>query len=247
MPVSGQNEPMSNDESQSRDVSRLWRVAPVVLVALLGVGGTVADAYLRSDAGRYLAEGETLPPVPSALAVVLVLVQAVALWWRRRYPIAVLLVATAVDAVLLAVSNGTLGVGTAAVVVAAYTVCRRARGASAYSWLAGAAVVSTIVAWRSYVTDTTVPDGWELLFAALRAALIFAVPALVGELVASRARAVLALRERAEAAERERERNAYDAVQAERSLMARELHDIAAHHLSGIIIGAQAAGALVAT
>ena len=238
---------MSNDESQGRDLSRLWRVAPVVLVAVMGVGGTLADAYLRSDAGRYLAEGETLPPVPSALAVVLVLVQAVALWWRGGFPIAVLLVATAVDVALLAVSDGTLGVGTPAVVVAAYTVCRRARGASAYSWLAGAALVSTIVAWRSYTTDTTVPDGWELLFAALRAALVFAVPALVGELVASRARTVLALRERAEAAERERERSAHDAVQAERSLMARELHDIAAHHLSGIIIGAQAAGALVAT
>ena len=111
---------MSNDESQGRDLSRLWRVAPVVLVAVMGVAGTLADAYLRSDAGRYLAEGETLPPVPSALAVMLVLVQAVALWWRGSFPIAVLLVATAVDVALLAVSDGTLGVGTPAVVVAAY-------------------------------------------------------------------------------------------------------------------------------
>ncbi|GAB3605537.1 sensor histidine kinase [Conyzicola nivalis] len=231
---------------QDRPTSLSWRVTPVVLVAVLGVGLTLVDAYLRTDAASGLVGGESLPDSPATLTVVLVLAQAAALWLRYRRPIAVLVAVSAVDVVLLALSSGTLSVGSVAVSFAAYSVFRWRSGASVYLATGLAALVSTLVAWAFHEPDASTPAGWELPFAALRSGIVYLVPALIAELVASRARAMVVLRERAELAERERERSAADAVQRERALMARELHDIAAHHLSGIIVGAQAAGALVA-
>jgi signal transduction histidine kinase len=228
-------------------LGRLWRALPAVVVVVIGLGLTAADAFLRSDAGRYLVEGETLPPSPWLVAAALVIVQAAALLLRDRYPISVLVVASAADLVLLAISQGTLSVGSIAVVVAAYTVGRRAAGASGYVSIALTAIASTIVEPIASGSSADVPEGWALPLAALRAAIVYLLPALIAELVNSRARSMVALRERAEAAERERDRSAREAVQQERALMARELHDIAAHHLSGIIIGAQAAATLVAS
>ena len=237
---------MSIDNRQNRSPGRFWRFAPVVIVAVLGVGLTFFDAYLRTDAARELVGGEQLPESPGWITVVLVLAQAAALWWRYRRPVTVLLAVTAVDVVLLAFSSGTLSVGSIAVMFAAYSVFRWRSGASVYLATGLAAIVSALVAWAYHEPDASIPAGWELPFAALRSGIVYLVPALIAELVASRARAMVVLRERAELAERERERSTADAVQRERALMARELHDIAAHHLSGIIVGAQAAGALVA-
>ncbi|WP_411699284.1 sensor histidine kinase [Conyzicola sp.] len=236
--------PSTTETHQDRPTGRSW--LPVVLVAVLGVGLTLADAYLRTDAASELVGGEALPETPATLTVVLVLAQAAALWLRHRRPIAVLLAVSAVDVVLLALSSGTLSVGSIAVMFAAYSVFRWRSGAFVYLATGLAALVSALVAWAYHEPDASIPAGWEPAFAALRSGIVYLVPALIAELVASRARAMVVLRERAELAERERERSAADAVQRERALMARELHDIAAHHLSGIIVGAQAAGALVA-
>jgi signal transduction histidine kinase len=225
---------------------RSWRVLPVALVALLGSAITAADAYLRTDAARALVGDESLPDSPGWVVVALVLAQAAALWWRRRWPVAVFSVAVGIDIVVLALSAGTLSAGTVAVVVTAYSLFRWRSGASVYLVAGVAALASTAAAWFFSEPTAEIPAAWEPLFAALRTALVILLPALIAELVASRSRAMVVLRERAELAERERERSALDAVQRERTLMARELHDIAAHHLTGIIVGAQAAGALVA-
>jgi len=240
---------MSIDARRDRSaatVGRPWRIAPVIVVAALGIALTVVDAYLRTDAASAIVGDEPLPDSPGWIAAVAVLLQAVALWWRTRWPVTVLIAATAVDVALLALSSGTLSVGSIAVMIAAYTVFRWRSGASVYLWAGLAALVSTLAVWLFVEPDSGIPAGWQLPIAVLRTALTYLVPALIAELVASRARAMVVLRERAELAEREQERNARDAVQRERDLIARELHDIAAHHLSGIIVGAQAAGALVA-
>ena len=224
----------------------LGRAAPVAVVAVVGVGLTVADAFLRSDAAAGLAGTESLPELPSLVVAALVLLQAAVLWMRGRRPVAVLFAVAAVDAALLWISAGSLSVGAVAVVVAAYTVFRLRSGASVYPWAAAAALLSAAAAWTFLAPGEGALTAGELPFALARSALVFALPALVGEVVASRSRAMAGLRERAELAERERGRAARDAVAEQRALMARELHDIAAHHLTGIIVGAQAAGALVA-
>jgi signal transduction histidine kinase len=227
--------------------SRFWRVVPVVTVAVLALVGGVIDESIRSGALGDAVDARELPASSGWATAALVLVQAAALWWRDRVP-AVVLVATAViDLVLLALSGGGLSVGSIAVMFAVYSVCQRSVGARGYVWVTILGMVSTLVAWVVTGNTPEIPDGWELPFAALRAATAFLLPALVAEVAASRSRTLIALQERAELAELERERSALDAVQRERALMARELHDIAAHHLSGIIVGSQAAGALVAS
>jgi len=236
---------MSIDARRGRSSGRSWRVLPVVIVALLGGAITAADAYLRTDAASALVGDETLPASPGWVVVALVLAQATALWWRRRRPVAVFGVVVGIDIVVLALSAGTLSAGTVAVVVAAYSLFRWRSGASVYLVAGIAALASTAAVWFFSEPTAEIPPAWEPVFAALRTALVVLLPALIAELVASRSRAMVVLRERAELAERERERGALDAVQRERTLMARELHDIAAHHLTGIIVGAQAAGALV--
>src|SRR5699024_4408303 len=84
------------------------------------------------------------------------------------------------------------------------------------------------------------PGIFYMLIAAVS---VFALgmPALLGGYVQQRRAYVDELRVRAEQAEREREARAATAVAEERGRIARELHDIAAHHLSGIVIQAGAA------
>ncbi|MGO1293676.1 MAG: sensor histidine kinase, partial [Cellulosimicrobium funkei] len=81
--------------------------------------------------------------------------------------------------------------------------------------------------------------------ALLSAVLTFVGAALVGSYVATRRELVAELRDRVVRAEREREALAAQAVLEERARMARELHDVAAHHLSGIVVQASAAERLV--
>jgi signal transduction histidine kinase len=63
----------------------------------------------------------------------------------------------------------------------------------------------------------------------------------LGTLLRSRDRVALHLAERATTLERERDRNARDAVAEERARIARELHDVVAHSVSVLIVQAQAA------
>jgi signal transduction histidine kinase len=226
-------------------LGRFWRAAPVALVAVLAVVGGVLDELIRSGAMGGTDDVTAAPALSGWTTGALVLAQAALLWWRDRSPVAVLVVVTALDLVLLEVSGGGLSVGSIAVMFAVYTVCRRVPGARGYAWATALGAASTVVAWAAMTGTPDVPAGWELPFAVVRSVLGYLVPTLIAEVAASRSRTLLALRERAELAERERERGALDAVQRERSLMARELHDIAAHHLTGIIVGSQAAGALV--
>ncbi|HLU29466.1 MAG TPA: histidine kinase [Glycomyces sp.] len=77
-------------------------------------------------------------------------------------------------------------------------------------------------------------------------ALLFAVAAFVGVHVAARRRAAAAERERAAEAIRAQRALAAAAIAAERSSIARELHDVAAHHLSGMVVQAAAVERLIA-
>lgn len=77
-------------------------------------------------------------------------------------------------------------------------------------------------------------------------ALLFAIAAFVGAHVAARRRAAAAERERAAEAIRAQRALAAAAIVAERSSIARELHDVAAHHLSGMVVQAAAVERLIA-
>jgi signal transduction histidine kinase len=120
---------------------------------------------------------------------------------------------------------------TSPVLVSVYTVAVMTdrRTASAAAFVAAAVLVGASVVWSSKAWLE--PD---------RAAILAwtALPAAVGDGVRSRRAYVAAVEERAEHAERTREQEAQHRVAAERVRIARELHDIVAHHIA--LINAQA-------
>lgn len=225
--------------------SVLWLALPVAGVALLALTGIVMDAILRPTPGAE-ATGELLPEPLNWVSSVMILAQAAALWLRERFAVVTLLFVTGIDIALIVLTSGELSTGSVAVMVAAYSVRLYRPGPRGYILLAALASASATVTTIGMMASDFIPDNWVLVVAIARTALTFALPVLGAELVTARARAFAALRDRAELAEREQQRNAREAVAAERGLMARELHDIAAHHLTGIIVSTQAADSLLA-
>jgi signal transduction histidine kinase len=84
-----------------------------------------------------------------------------------------------------------------------------------------------------------------LLNLAVTAVLTYLAAVLVGSYVATRRTYVELVQLRATEAIREQQARADSAIRAERSRMARELHDIAAHHLSGMVVQAGAVERLI--
>ena len=209
---------------------------PAVLTAALAagylVGAAALDPALTATSGWWL---------PGALA----LAQAVAVLFRERRPIVVLAVVVALDLVALVATAGEIGTTVLGVAIAAYTVGRRVEGSRRGIVLGVVAVAEVAIVGLAGTRSDEIPAGWAIPFAALRVVLLVALPVVVAEVVTGRERLLAALRERAETAERDRELRARQAVQRERTAMARELHDVAAHHLTGIVVSAQAAASLV--
>ncbi|MET8945731.1 sensor histidine kinase [Streptomyces sp. NPDC004542] len=164
-------------------------------------------------------------------AVVLAGLGCCALVWRRRHPFGVLACAVGCGVGFLALGFRESPLVISPVLVSVYTVSvltdRRtawtAASASA-AVLVGTAVACAPHAWLD--PDNAAMLAWT------------ALPAAVGDGVRSRRAYVAAVEERAEHAERTREQEARQRVAAERVRIARELHDIVAHHIA--LINAQA-------
>ncbi|MFF1355038.1 sensor histidine kinase [Streptomyces sp. NPDC058297] len=164
-------------------------------------------------------------------AVVLVGASCVALVWRRRHPFGVLVVAVGCAVVLQRLGFREGPLGNSPVILSVYTVaaCTDRRT----TWTT-ACVSATVLVGAAMVTDPRTwlsPDNAAMLAWT-------ALPAAVGDGVRSRRAYVAAVEERAEHAERTREQEARQRVAAERMRIARELHDVVAHHIA--LINAQA-------
>jgi signal transduction histidine kinase len=181
------------------------------LVLLLGV------VYVASA----LHEHHWLPGLPLAVATVL------PLYWRRRFPIAVLAIVTAVAfADTLAYSSEVpIAPALAIYSVAAHTDRRRSLRASlvAAALLLGAVGVAVSASHM-------IPN---LIF--------YAAAWIGGDSLGTRRAYTRELEEKADRLEREREAEAARAVAEEQARIARELHDVIAHSLSVIVIQAAAA------
>lgn len=211
-------------------------------LCLLAVGANVLVSYsLRSPRVAEQAGHIALSLVLAGLVVV-----------RRRYPSAAFAVAfaIAVTQVLIATQASS---GTAlsnafqpvsadmAIIVLLYTLAAyRPRRISLYglaACLAGIAVA--VVRWPlSHGTET--PQHMLLI------ALLLGVPTVsawvLGDSMAYRRAHNAWLEERARRAEAERDTRARIAVVAERARIAREMHDVIAHHVSVIVVQADGAG-----
>jgi signal transduction histidine kinase len=181
------------------------------LLALLAVG-------VLGEAGALGA-----PPTGAVSwpAVALAAARIAALWWRRRFPEAVLAVQLAGALVARLWLDGD-GVAVLALLVAIATVTAR-RGlragllAAAADLLVWLLAVAAAGAAAQSLADALLRDGLFLV---------------LGLYTGVRADHLRALRDRAERLERERELEARAAVDAERRRIARELHDVVAHHVS---------------
>ncbi|MEV0387043.1 histidine kinase [Nonomuraea sp. NPDC050643] len=195
--------------------------------------GTLLIPY----AGRH---GPPLPPPPSppttppsAAAIVIGLLICGALLFRRRDPWAVLAVCVSGLVVYFAL-GGQRSMLDAGPVIAMYTVASRTPRRTA--WLTALIVALTLSGAR-FVFSGESPLAPELLAQVAWIGMATAI----GDALRSRRAYVSAIEERARKAEDTREEEARRRVMEERLRIARELHDVLAHHIALINVQAQVA------
>ncbi|MFI8516593.1 sensor histidine kinase [Streptomyces sp. NPDC085481] len=191
-------------------------LAFLVLVAM--IAGSFTDPH-GSPMGPTFGDR-----TPSAGGVLLMLLGAAALVLRRRRPIAVL-AATTVFSLIGLISDVRPAPVTMSAVIALFTVASRTDrpttwrlGLATMAVLTCAAMVFGPTPW--YAQENLGVFAWTGMAAA------------AGDAVRSRRAFVDAIRERAERAERTREEEARRRVAEERLRIARDLHDVVAHHIA---------------
>jgi signal transduction histidine kinase len=224
-------------------ISRLWQTIdryPLVTDAVLAMvlaGLGLLELRIAWD---------FVQPVPGWIAAVMTVATIAPLAFRRRWPILVLITTTVLLAVFYyleipgntATSNSQL--------IALYGA--GAYGSARWRHLARLFAVGVTVAW--IIFELTVRDTyaeftgnraliWTLTLFANAVFLIWIW--WLGDVMRARRDRELQLAERTRQLEVEREENARQAVMNERIRIARELHDVVAHHVS--LMGVQAAAA----
>ncbi|MCZ4125202.1 sensor histidine kinase [Streptomyces sp. H39-S7] len=162
---------------------------------------------------------------------------------RRRWPIAVVLLAIAVTPAQLGFLLGIVGLYT----LAASEVPRRITATLAVMTGAGTMIVAFIQMRESLRQDSDTPMVVIVITSVLMALGLTAPPVLLGLYVRARRRLVESLRERADGLERELTLLAEKATERaerarsdERTRIAREMHDVVAHRVSLMVVHAAA-------
>lgn len=204
--------------------------AIALAVAVLQVANCVTSVPLVSS--RYL--GESIPAIPAPLAVALAVLGGACLVFRRRAPLVVLVVATGCGGLYLALGyppGRPLAAAIALFTVAetSSTVVTAIAGTVTLASLSGAVIIA--LGWVGEDLDDQLLDNVLLLVLAC----------LLGWGIQLGGARTSALREQADRLSREHAVARERALQQEQSRIAREMHDVVAHHLS--VITAQAAGA----
>ncbi len=205
-----------------RGWARLRRVDPRLWDALLALASVVAGVI--GFASRGVEPGDA----PAVFGMALVLVSSVAIAWRRRAP---LLVAAVVCAA--ASLGAVLGWWPEVVVlvwIALYSAAAYGAREKLVPVLLPIALVTAIAIAVGERADRNL--NWVEILSEL--VLTAGIPILLGRMTANRRRRIL----------RDRDLAARDAVAAERARIARELHDVVAHHMSVMIVQAGAARAV---
>ncbi|MFE6662293.1 sensor histidine kinase [Streptomyces sp. NPDC057697] len=204
---------------------RHWpRAHPLALDAALALAvlvAMIAGSFTHPVAGEGLAFAGRTPSVSSLLLMVCA---AVALIWRRRRPLAVLSVTAGLTVVQLVRSDPPTSV-VVSTVIALYTVAARTDRPT--TWRVGLLTMAVLTAaamlfghapW--YSQENFGVFAWTGMAGA------------AGDAVRSRRAFIDAIRERAERAERSRDAEARRRVAEERLRIARDLHDVVAHHIA---------------
>lgn len=230
-------------------VARDWALA-VVLAVVTAVGLALLTGPLAPELDV------DLDPRRRGLFLVLSVAQALAVGVRRVRPPLCLMLVTGLQVLVTATVASEATVRGVPVLVAFYTAGACLPLRRLLRW-GGLAVVAEIVctpladaALRSVLPLVPTnpaggPSGWAWALGAVSIVVLYGAAAAAGVTVATRRKNVALLEARAAAIEAGREAETRRAVEAERLRMARELHDIAAHHLTGLLVQASAAERLV--
>ncbi|MGW0828424.1 sensor histidine kinase [Streptomyces sp. NPDC002845] len=205
--------------------ARTWLKAhPLALDAALAAGALacmVAGSFVDPEAEHGSKWGAR---TPETLSIVLMTLAATALVFRRRSPMMVLAVTSTLSLVELVTGDPRAPVAMS-VVIALYTVASATDrpttwrvGLLTMGVLTGVAMLAGTLPW--YAQENLGIFAWTGMAAA------------AGDAVRSRRAFVDAIRERAERAERTREEEARRRVAEERLRIARDLHDVVAHHIA---------------
>jgi signal transduction histidine kinase len=169
------------------------------------------------------------------LALILVTAQCLPLTWRRSRPMTM----TALMGIprffydLLSLGYAPLPLPSA---IGFATIMERS--SLRWRWITGSAAVIVIGVSQAIPGHTEPYDG-------IVAVLIFAAAWAVGTLSRARRAALAAQERRADVAEAQADARAARAAAAERMRIARELHDVVAHHVSLVAVQAEAAASLL--
>ncbi|NEB13437.1 sensor histidine kinase [Streptomyces coelicoflavus] len=182
--------------------------------------------------------------IPAATGVLFGLLAGSVLVVRRKWPIAVVLVALAITPAEMGFLMGVVGLYT----LAASELPRRIIGALAGMTFLGTLVVTFVRLGQDMARDGLELGDWFLPFASIATSLgMTAPPLLLGLYVGQRRRLMESLRERADSLERElqllaerAEERAEWARGEERTRIAREMHDVVAHRVSLMVVHAAA-------
>ncbi|GKQ37988.1 sensor histidine kinase [Streptomyces sp. A012304] len=190
-------------------------IAAVVLVCMLA--GSFVDPHGKQGVSWSLR-------TPDPLSLLLMTLGAAALVFRRSAPMRVLVVTGTVALVECLTGDPRAPVAMGAV-VALYTVASTTdrpttlrAGLITMTVLTAAAMLAGELPW--YAQENLAIFAWT------------GIGATAGDAVRSRRAVVQAIRERAERAERTREEEARRRVAEERLRIARDLHDVVAHHIA---------------
>lgn len=212
----------------------------VDLLLALGIA-TVSVAVLALITPLLREDGILLGRPQLITLMVLVGAQSLAVaWWRSRPAVALVLISLA--QVLIIVTAVGLSFRGVATMLVAFSIGTRLLLRSALMLLVPAIVVESVAGG---VAEAVAGSGdWMLntLNHGASAALGYLLPMVVGIAVATRTENTRLLRERAA---RHQDRQLEAAVAEERRRIAGELHDVAAHHLSGMVVQAAAVERMV--
>ncbi|GAA1761467.1 sensor histidine kinase [Nostocoides vanveenii] len=197
---------------------KTWRVAFVVIVGFLAwvtVRSTLPDDI--SPALRLWAMlGDLLAGIAAGVLTI----------WRRRWPLRIALIVTLAGA--LSTSAG----GAVILVLASVAARRRWRE---LAWLIPLNIATGVVTERIY--PSLDENRLNLILTLIMITLLVAAVTAIGYAVGGRRELE---RERVESAQRDQERRVAQAAAAERTRIAREMHDVLAHRISLVAMHAGA-------
>ncbi|MET7651894.1 sensor histidine kinase [Streptomyces sp. NPDC005486] len=167
---------------------------------------------------------------PTVTVTVLAALACAALACRRRWPAVILAATTGIACVSMILSD-VQGVYIGTPVVAAHTVAVRTGRRTAWTAGGAAAVAFGVTSLSTAGGNWSAPGSQPLI-------LWIGMAVAAGDAVRTRRAYIVLLEERARRAEQSREQEAARRVTQERLRIARDLHDVAAHHIA--VIGVQA-------